>query len=630
MKKKLTCILVIMAALLLVGVTAKAQESQPSIEQQIKQKEGELERLREIKKRQDKVRELQDEIRRLEGGENVPPPDASQPGAPQPEPSTSPTTEVARQPESPAQPSTNPPAVSNPTPSNARSVTAARSQVVNGAAAATADLPTLRGCDEVKVLTDEDLRVHGIAGPFRASLVERYVCRTVNRIKGRKRGNLGDPNARVRVPPNPTAGMTLDQDFYPLMIVLLAREGRAQYVIDAENDGVDTQVSSDASSSGSTSLVTKGSVPAILGFAVDNGGLLKSTNGSTITFRGNVAGLAKALAGKGFISGYDEDSPATRFLRRTAFSFSFDASRGDLPGTFTGNKQQISNYSVHLDLYNKRDPRAARYREDWKNFLSTVSEAFVKQIGTSFAVLADGPANTWHDPALQSWYVLANNALQSASADEVEAVLLDQLSKAPKDLASTTVTELRNFDEHFKEWLDGRQTILDKIAKAPIVSFEYINDRPLNEPTLSKFNMIAELGFGPKLDLTFNGALTMFNKRPTTPGVNRVRDFQFATQLDMPFGEIGLGIGKPVLSFAGRYERLMADATLAGLSVPNTQGDIGVGQIKLVIPIKNSGVRIPFSFSFANRTELIREREVRGNFGFTFDLDTIFAKFKPF
>jgi hypothetical protein len=629
MKKKLTCILGIMAILLLVGFTAQAQESQPSIEEQIKQKEAELERLREIKKRQDKVRELQDEIRRLEGGENVPPADTSQPGRPQPEPGTSTPTETAPQVESSPQPTTLTMAVSNATLPDVRPVVT-RSLVARGGSTPTSDLPALRSCDVVNTLTDEDFRVHGIAGPFRASLVERYVCRTVNKIRARKVGNLADPKARVKVQPNPKAGMKLDEDFYPLMIVLLAREGRAQYVIDAENEGVDTQVSSDASSSGSTSLVTKGSVPAILGFAVDNGGLLKSTNGSTITFRGNVAGLAKALAGKGFISGYDEDSSATRFLRRTAFSFSFDASRGDLPGTFTGNKQQISNYSIHLDLYNKRDPRAARYREDWKTFLSSVSEAFVKQIGTSFAVLADGPANTWRDPALQKWYVLADSAVRNAKPEEVEAILQEEIENAPKDLASTTITELRNFDEHFKEWLEGRQTILDKIAKAPIVSFEYINDRPLNEPTLSKLNMIAELGFGPKLDLTFNGALTVFNKRPTTPGVNRVRDFQFATQLDVPFGELGRGMGKPVLSFAGRYERLMADATIAGLRVPNTQGDIGVGQVKLVIPIKNSGVRIPFSFSFANRSELIREKEVRGNFGFTFDLDTIFAKFKPF
>jgi len=622
MKNKLISILLVTASLLLLGFAAQAQQTQPSIEQQIKQKEAELERLREIKKRQDKVRELQDEIRRLESGENVQP-DSSQPAIASPSTAQPGVTERAATPESSEQPSTTP-TVTNPTSLDARPL-AATSFVTSAPAAGATDLPAFRGCDVVKALSDEDFRLHGAAGPFRASVIERYVCRTVNSIRLRK---TGDPTRFLAA--NPAAGMDLRQDFFPLMITLLAREGRAQYVIDAENESVDTQVSSDASSSGSTSLVTKGSVPAILGFAVDNGGLLRSSNGSTITFRGNVAGLAKAVAGKGFISGYDEDSPATRFLRRTAFSFSFDASRGDQPGTFTGNKQQISNYSFHLDLYNKRDPRAARYREDWKAFLSGVSEQLVKQLYVSLTTLADPSTNTWNDPALQKWYVIIDNAIRNAKPEEVEAILQEQLSKAPTNLAATTVSELRNFDEHFKAWLDGRQAVLDKIAKAPIVSFEYINDRPLNEASLSKFNMIAELGFGPKLDLTFNGALTMFNKRPITPGVNRVRDFQFATQLDMPFGELGLGLGKPVLSFAGRYERLMADATLAGLSVPNTQGDIGVGQIKLVIPIKNSGVRIPFSFSFANRTELLREKEVRGNFGFTFDLDTIFARFKPF
>ncbi len=402
-------------------------------------------------------------------------------------------------------------------------------------------------------------------------------------------------------------------------------------MIEAENESVDTEVGSDASSAGSTSLVTKGSVPSILGFAVDNGGLLRSSDGSTITFRGNVAGLAKALAGKGFISGYDEDSPATRFLRRTAFSFSFDTSRGDLPGTFTGSKQQISNYSVHLDLYNKREARLPRYRADWKAFLATVSEAFAMQIGKSFDVLTDSTTNSWNDPAIQSWYVVTNAAIQSAPPQDVEAIVIDALTKAPTHLADTTVTELRGFDQHFKAWLDGREAILDKIAKAPIVSFDYINDRPANAPSLSKFNLIGELGFGPRLDLTFNGALTMFNSKPATAGAKRVRDFQFATQFDMPFGELGMGMGKPVLSFAGRYERLMADATTSvGTTMPNTQGNIGVGQIKLVIPIKNSGVRIPISFSFANRTELIKEREVRGNFGFTFDLDALFSKFKPF
>ena len=183
----------------------------------------------------------------------------------------------------------------------------------------------------------------------------------------------------------------------------------------------------------------------------------------------------------------------------------------------------------------------------------------------------------------------------------------------------------------FKAWLDTRETILDKIATAPIVTFEYINDRPDNGSSLSTFNLIAEGGFGPRLDLTFNGSITVFNKRSPVAGQGRVRDFQFATQLDVPFGEVGGGIGKPVLSFAGRYERLQEDVTTAGgIVAPNTKGGIGVGQLKFTIPVKNSGVRIPLSFSFANRTELIKEKEVRGNFGFSFDPDVLFALFKPF
>lgn len=430
----------------------------------------------------------------------------------------------------------------------------------------------------------------------------------------------------------PILGLDLRRDFFFFMITLLAREGRAQYVVAAENERVDKQGGSDASSSGSTSLVSKGSVPTILGFAVDTGALLKSTNGSTITFRGNVAGLAKALAGKGFISGYDEDSPTTRFLRRTSFSFSFDPTRGNQSEVFTGNKQQISNYSFRMDLYNKRDAREPRYKKDWDTFLANQSQALVAQIDSSLRVLTDPSNNTWTDPVLQDWYVLADSAVRGADGlDQIDAVLREQLNKAPGKLAPTTLAELRSFDKRFKDWLDERENILDKIAKAPIVTFEYINDRPLNTASTSKFNFIGEGGFGPRLDLTFNGSVTMFNKQPAAAGQGRVRDFQFAGQFDAPLGEIGLGLGKPVLSFAGRYERLMSDATTAiGTTAPNTKGAIGVGQIKFTIPVKNSGIKIPISFSFANRTELIKEKEVRGNFGFSFDLDTLFALFKPF
>jgi hypothetical protein len=86
-----------------------------------------------------------------------------------------------------------------------------------------------------------------------------------------------------------------------------------------------------------------------------------------------------------------------------------------------------------------------------------------------------------------------------------------------------------------------------------------------------------------------------------------------------------------VLFANGRYERLLENATSEiGEVLPNTEGDIAQFQMGLKIPIAKTGFKIPVSITFANRTELIKERTVKGNFGFSLDLDTIFSKFKPF
>lgn len=599
MKPKLASLLVVIAILLAVGAEVFGQDL-PAVDAQIKQKEAELQRLKEIKLRLEKIKKLEDEIKQLQSGQNVSSGTSPQPPA---NDRATPTPTPAGPGGSPSVPATRAPVMGAP--ANREMLSTSVSSL---ASVSDPTLTPLRSCSEIALLSEQQ-----------TSRYEQYFCNKVEELKDMKKANSRASFDLVRT------------DFLTFMIALLAREGRAQYVLAAENERADKEVGSDASSSGSTSLVTKGSVPSILGFAVNTGALLQTTNGSTITFRGNMAGLAKAMAGKGFISGYDEDSPTTRFLRRAAFSFSFDPNRGNQPGVFTGSKQQISNYSFHVDLYNKRDPREARYREEWKNFLSKQSEDLVLEIQNSQVALLDISNGAWLDPTLQSWYIGADTAMRNASTGEVEAVLREQLSKIPKDLSPNTLARLATFSLRLKAWLDARESILDRIAKAPIVSFEYTNDRPINSSSLSKFNFIAETGFGSRLDLTFNGSLTMFNQRPTIPGVSRVRDFQFATQFDAPLGEMGLGIGKPVLSFAGRFERLMSDVpTIAGTIAPNTKGDIAVGQIKFTIPIKGSGIRIPFSLSFANRTELLKEREIRGNFGFTFDLDTLFAKFKPF
>ena len=153
-------------------------------------------------------------------------------------------------------------------------------------------------------------------------------------------------------------------------------KAREEFVRDIDNARVDKQVGGAPSNSGATSLLSKASVPGILGLAVENGALQKDGSGTTITFRGNPVGIIKALGDKGFIESYDDDDSTTKVLRRFSFAVSFDTSRGNQSGTFTGDRQQLSSYMFHLDLWNKRDPRNGSYRRKWENLIRNQAQNF--------------------------------------------------------------------------------------------------------------------------------------------------------------------------------------------------------------------------------------------------------------
>ena len=57
-----------------------------------------------------------------------------------------------------------------------------------------------------------------------------------------------------------------------------------------EDARFDKQVGAPGNSPGSPNAVSKGGVPAVLGFAVENGALTQAVSGTTTTFRGNLVG----------------------------------------------------------------------------------------------------------------------------------------------------------------------------------------------------------------------------------------------------------------------------------------------------------------------------------------------------
>src|SRR5205085_2820302 len=128
-----------------------------------------------------------------------------------------------------------------------------------------------------------------------------------------------------------------------------------------------------------TTLVSKGGTPAVLDFAVENGGLTRNIDGNTVTFRGNPVGLVEAFQKTGFIPSYN-DSESTRLLRKLSFSVSFDTSRGDTPGTLLANRQQLSSYSFRYEFKNDRDPRNKKYKTRWESLVSGHAQAMVNNM----------------------------------------------------------------------------------------------------------------------------------------------------------------------------------------------------------------------------------------------------------
>jgi len=418
-----------------------------------------------------------------------------------------------------------------------------------------------------------------------------------------------------------------------------------------EQQRIDKQVGSGPNTSGTTSLVSKGSVPALLGLAVENGGVTQETNGTTITFRVNPAQLINCLAQQNYLKCGPTDvnnvgapvDPWYKILSKASFSASFDTSKGPNAGTFTAERSQLTGYSGHYDIINHRDPRDKKNQALWEQLRS--------ESGPSLAgALTDLASALNKMVGYNDWLTRTTNALDAAASDEVASRLSQQASElkalVEKDptvvsIIKTKVVPVAN------DYVAHRLGVLNQIDKSLTLAFDYSNTRQVvtlgntssgtvtlppgvtnGLPDLGNFLLTAAGRFIGQSEITANFSGTRFNGRRPGPDIGRWRDVRAGAQIDVPLP--GLGDGKTDLSFSYLYlnlleEPLGAKIMVNGVEVSRT-GTINFGQAKVDFPIGSTGMHIPISLTFSNRTELIKERDVRGNIGITFDLDKLFSK----
>lgn len=428
-------------------------------------------------------------------------------------------------------------------------------------------------------------------------------------------------SARAK-PPVTNAARQLDLGIYGELLgsalararVIKMRGQASAIMIQAEQSRTDEQGGSRAGAAGSTTLVTKGGIPAVIGLAVENGALTQAVSGTTISLSGNPVGIVQALENKGFVATAGLSDPVLQALGRISFSVAFDASRGQTTPTFTGSTQQLSQWSVRGELVNRRDPRRSAL---WQSIptLTTVVRAQGKWIDTA----EDSDAfKGWLEP------LQASVASLTTTATIRDAILeaLDRFDFSKMDTKTTTAlgefgTAISNFEAQRKE-------LLDQVKKGLLVTVEYVDNRPATGPETSNVTFIAERG-SSNADFTFNAAATLINGALPAGTPDRLRDFSAAVQYDAPL-RLGPEFGTFVFSLSGKYQYLAQDPSVAVKTPATPSGSIALAQATFTIPLGASGAKVPLSISWSNRTELIQEKQVRGNIGITYDLDAIFAR----
>jgi hypothetical protein len=386
-----------------------------------------------------------------------------------------------------------------------------------------------------------------------------------------------------------------------------------------ETTRVDKQLGSGSSASGSTSVTEKGAVPEILAFAVENGALTKSQSGTTISFKANPIGIVNSLIANSL--------PPTGPLSRLAFGLEFDASRGSDESqapVFEGDPQQLSAFSAKYEILNHRDPdsrefqeRADRLYTQQRSGSTTTTREINETLLAYETNFVKGMSEAAHQAAFNQWSAAAATALDAAPEEQLSKVLDEQLALLPAQIPFTT-EELASFDkyvEFYGKLLDSRDALLDLAGKGVVMSIEYVNSRPVDQPTESTFKWLYEWSaLDGRMDITANALMTVLNGS-IPDGTERLQAWGIAGQADFPLGSIRQG-RTLIFSVSGRAEGTIVQPA-------NERETIWLGQAKLTFPVKDAGIKLPLSLTVASRTDLIDETVVRGNIGLTFNLDSL-------
>lgn len=373
--------------------------------------------------------------------------------------------------------------------------------------------------------------------------------------------------------------------------------------ITMRNDG--KQAETPSLSSNTTSLVDRTSASDLVGVAINLAGLASESKKMDAT---SMSATVSFYALKAAAAKQDPLDPAfynrNRDWRRWSVTVGFDypeEALGDI-------NERATIFGLKYLPYDKRDAsdegnqQAIKAVADALGGVAQEASQIAAEIRTYVIgelqarghAMPDDPqerARALFGPA--AWASTYTNLLTEKDRTEIE------------DIIARRINTFSNFRK-----LAGDTA--DSIRTKPQIAFAYLTkQRRETRPDEHMFEAIIDLAAAPRFTFTLNASFNYVDNKLTEDS----RGGRFAGELQVQLNRDNLEGRRPV------YLKFAADGCWMTNVTPMYRA-----QGKVSIPILE-GIEIPLSVTYASRTELVKESDVKGKFGFTFDIARIAQAF---
>jgi hypothetical protein len=299
-----------------------------------------------------------------------------------------------------------------------------------------------------------------------------------------------------------------------------------------------------------------------------------------------------------------------------------------------------------VQFFDSLEVTAPKFLTWQDNSINSLSDAMQKDIDADQA-RGQSMSTTQRNRASET-LINTTNAFKALGTGFVEALGLPQDATGEVAAQSPIITNAVSFAVVYARYLGQEEAISAGIARPAVLSFEYDDNRPVSQPSNSVFRVIYQAKI-KSITLTANGAASIYDSTPSAsvPGASRLRDVQFAFGADRDFSPNLPVAGKIGMTASGNFyfQNQQSPAilnitpgtpvngiTFTGLPSTATQvfaqkGNIGVGQLKLTVG-SGANIKVPFSVTYSNRTELVTSPVWRGQVGISYDFDSLFQSKK--